>query len=33
MWAKYAFYDPIDKFAGICAMSHISPYGSIDITA
>ena len=32
MWAKYAFYDPIDNIAGICAMSHISPYGPIDIT-
>ena len=32
MWAKYALYDHIDNIAGICAMSHISPYGSIDIT-
>ncbi len=32
MWAKYAIYDAIDKIAGICAMSHISPYGPIDIT-
>ena len=32
MWAKYAIYGAIDNIAGICCMSHISPYGPIDIT-
>ena len=32
MWAKYAIYGAIDNIAGICAMSHISPYAPVDIT-